>query len=235
MKYNFYTNILIMKSLIYRLISITIFGFIFGFKFALVAGTVALILYYTYDYLFSKIFHIRAENKGLVLFFTGLPCSGKSTLADEVYKYLSDRGFKAERLDGDIVRKGLLSNDLGFSKEDRNLNIQRVTFVSQMLSRNGVIVLASFVSPYEKTRQEIKEKVTNYIEVYVKCSADRCAERDVKGMWLKAKNGEIKDFTGYSAPYEIPVSPEIIVDTEKCLVSLNVHQIVNYLKMKRLI
>jgi len=235
MKYNFYINILILKSIIYRVISVTIFGLIFGFRFALLASSIAFILYYSYDYLFSKIFNIRAENKGFVLWFTGIPCSGKTTLADEVYKYLSDRGFKAERLDGDIVRKGLLCNDLGFSREDREKNINRITFVSKVLSRNKVIVLASFVSPYEKTRQKIRETVTNYIEVYVKAPSWTCAERDVKGMWKLAKEGKIKNFTGWSAPYEESINPEIIANTDKCTVSENAHQIVDYLKKRKLI
>ena len=122
-----YTKILLFKSILYRLISLAIFGAIFGYKFALYAGLLAFILYYGYDYIFSKVFHIRAENKGFVLWFTGLPCSGKSTLADAVNEYLKIRGFKTERLDGDVVRYGKLSDDLGFSKEDRDKILVELT------------------------------------------------------------------------------------------------------------
>jgi len=154
------------------------------------------------------------EHKGFTLWFTGLPCSGKSVLADALANDLKRKGMKVERLDGDIVRKSL-TRDLGFTEEDRNKNIERVTFVAKLLTRNGVAVLASFVSPYNKIRAYSREEIGNYILVYVKCPVEVCEERDVKGMFAKARAGEIKDFTGIDHPFEEPDSSDIIVDTDK--------------------
>lgn len=154
------------------------------------------------------------EHKGFTLWFTGLPCSGKSAVADRVAEILRERGMKVERLDGDIVRKSL-TKDLGFSKEDRDENIRRVTFVAKLLTRNGVAVLTSFVSPYHEIREESRREIGNFIEVYVKCPVDVCIERDIKGMYVKALKGEIKDFTGVSDPYEEPQNPEILLETDK--------------------
>ncbi|MFX1413264.1 MAG: adenylyl-sulfate kinase [Promethearchaeota archaeon] len=154
------------------------------------------------------------EHKGFTLWFTGLPCSGKTVLADAVAKDLKNRGMKVERLDGDIVRKSL-TRDLGFSEEDRNMNIERVTFVAKLLSRNGVAVLASFVSPYNKIRDYSRNEIGDYILVYVKCSLEVCEQRDVKGMFAKARAGQIKDFTGIDHPFEVPNHADIIVETDK--------------------
>ena len=154
------------------------------------------------------------EHKGFTLWFTGLPCSGKTTLADAVADDLRARGMKVERLDGDIVREGL-TRDLGFSKEDRAMNIERVTFVAKLLTRNGVAVLCTFVSPYNSIRRKSREEIGEYILVDVKATPESCAERDVKGMWAKAKAGEIKNFTGYDDPYEEPDNAQINVDTDK--------------------
>ncbi|MFX1375577.1 MAG: adenylyl-sulfate kinase [Promethearchaeota archaeon] len=154
------------------------------------------------------------EHKGFTLWFTGLPCSGKSVLADAVADELKKKGMKVERLDGDIVRKSL-TRDLGFTEEDRNMNIERVTFVAKLLSRNGVAVLASFVSPYNKIRAYSRKEIKNYILVYVKCSLEECENRDVKGMYAKARAGEIKNFTGIDHPFEDPDNPDIVVETDK--------------------
>jgi len=154
------------------------------------------------------------EHKGFTLWFTGLPCSGKTTLADIVADDLRVRGMKVERLDGDIVRKGL-TRDLGFSKEDRAMNIERVTFVAKLLTRNGVAVLCTFVSPYNSIRRKSREEIGEYLLVDVKATPEVCAERDIKGMWAKAKAGEIKNFTGYDDPYEEPDNAQISVDTDK--------------------
>jgi adenylylsulfate kinase len=152
--------------------------------------------------------------KGVTVWFTGLPCSGKTTVANRVADMLKKQGLKVERLDGDTVRKGLTS-DLGFSKEDRDENIKRITFVAKLLTRNGVIVLATFVSPYRERRQLTREEIGSFMEVYVRCSLEECIKRDVKGMYLKAMAGEIKDFTGVNDPYEEPLSPELVLDTDK--------------------
>jgi len=154
------------------------------------------------------------EHKGFTLWFTGLACSGKTVLANAVAEDLKKRGIKVERLDGDIVREGLTS-DLGFTQEDRNENIKRVTFVAKLLTRNGVAVLASFISPYNKIRVYSRKEIGNYILVYVKCPLEVCEERDVKGMYAKARAGEIKNFTGIDHPFEEPNHPDIIVETNK--------------------
>ena len=154
------------------------------------------------------------EHKGFTLWFTGLACSGKSVLADAVAEDLKMRGMKVERLDGDIVRKSL-TKDLGFTEEDRNMNIERVTFVAKLLTRNGVAVLASFISPYNKIRAYSRKEIGDYILVYVRCPLEVCEDRDIKGMYAKARTGEIKNFTGIDHPFEEPDSADIIVDTDK--------------------
>ena len=151
---------------------------------------------------------------GFTAWFTGIPCSGKTTIADRVAEILREKGYKVERLDGDIVRKGLTS-DLGFSKEDRDENIKRVTFVARLLTRNGVAVLATFVSPYRERRAKTRQEIGSFVEVYTRCPVEVCMERDVKGMYAKALAGEIKNFTGVNDPYEEPENPELILDTDK--------------------
>lgn len=168
------------------------------------------------------------EQKGFTLWFTGLPCSGKSAVADRVAGILKERGLKVERLDGDIVRQSL-TRDLGFSKEDRNENIRRITFVSKLLTRNGVAVLTSFISPYREVRAKAREEIGNFVEVYVKCSLEACIERDVKGMYKKAMNGEIKEFTGISDPYEEPLNPEILLESDKETLEESVEQVIQKL------
>jgi len=167
--------------------------------------------------------------RGVTLWFTGLPCSGKTTIADRVAELLRSRGVKVERLDGDIVRKSL-TKDLGFTKEDRDKNIERVTFVAKLLTRNGVIVLATFVSPYRERRQKTREEIGEFIEVYVKASLEECIRRDVKGMYKKALAGEIKNFTGVDDPYEEPLNPELVLDTERETVEESVHKVLAYLE-----
>jgi len=169
------------------------------------------------------------EQKGFVLWFTGLSGSGKTTLAKPVEEELRRRGLKVERLDGDIVRKSL-TRDLGFSKEDRDKNIERVTFVAKLLSRNGVAVLASFISPYRAVRQTVREETTNFIEVYVEVPLEEAIKRDVKGLYQKALNGEIESFTGVSDPYEEPLDPEIWVPTHLETVEDSVQRILTYLE-----
>lgn len=152
--------------------------------------------------------------QGFTLWFTGLPCSGKTTIADVVDKELQSRGLRVESLDGDEIRRHLCS-DLGFSKADRDTNIRRMGFIAKLLSRNDVATLGAFVSPYNEVRDHLRSEIENFIEVYVRCPVEVCIERDVKGMYKKALAGEIQNFTGISDPYEEPVSPEIVVDTDK--------------------
>ncbi|HEK84949.1 MAG: adenylyl-sulfate kinase [Candidatus Saccharicenans sp.] len=169
------------------------------------------------------------EQKGFTLWFTGLPCSGKSAVADRVAEILRSRNLKVERLDGDIVRKSLC-RDLGFSREHRNENIRRVTFVAKLLTRNGVAVLTSFISPYREIRDEARREIGEFIEVYVKCPLEVCMARDVKGMYQKAIKGEIKEFTGISDPYEEPLQPELVLETDKETLEESAQKVINCLK-----
>jgi adenylyl-sulfate kinase len=171
------------------------------------------------------------EHKGFTLWFTGLSGSGKSALADAVAEDLKSKGMKVERLDGDIVRKSL-TKDLGFTEEDRNRNIERVTFVAKLLTRNGVAVLASFISPYNKIRAYSRKEIGDYILVYVKCSLEVCEERDPKGMYKKAHAGEIKNFTGVDHPFEEPDNADIIVETDKQTLKESKAIILNILAQK---
>jgi len=172
---------------------------------------------------------MTTHEKGFVLWFTGLSGAGKTTLAMALEPELRKRGLRVERLDGDIVRQSLTS-DLGFSKEDRDKNIQRVTFVAKLLSRNGVAVLASFISPYRATRDWVRSEVTNFVEVYVEVPLETVIERDVKGLYKKALAGEIPNFTGVSDPYEPPLNPEITVNSATQTVEESVQIILNRLQ-----
>lgn len=173
-------------------------------------------------------------NDGYTLWLTGLSGAGKTTIALALEAKLKERGARVERLDGDVVREGL-TRDLGFSKEDRDKNIERVTFVAKLLSRNGVGVIASFISPYQAARDLARRETTNFIEVYVNASLDTCIQRDVKGMYAKAIAGEIKNFTGISDPYEAPENPELTLTTDAEPVEESVAKVLNYLEARGLI
>ena len=154
------------------------------------------------------------EQKGFTIWFTGLSGAGKTTIADAIEPLLRERGIsKLEKLDGDVVRTHL-SKGLGFSKEDRDTNIRRIGWVAEVLTRNGVCVLASAISPYREIRDEVRANVGDFVEVFVKCSIPELTRRDVKGLYEKAIKGEIKNFTGVSDPYEEPLNPDVTVDTE---------------------
>jgi adenylyl-sulfate kinase len=153
-------------------------------------------------------------HKGFTLWFTGLSGSGKSTVAGIIERRLRETGAKVETLDGDIVRRRL-SQDLGFSKEDRDTNVRRIGFVCELLSRNGVIAIVAAISPYRHTREEVRSKIQNFVEVYVECPIEVVAGRDVKGLYQKAMAGEIGNFTGISDPYEPPANPEVIVYSDR--------------------
>jgi len=151
--------------------------------------------------------------KGFTLWFTGLSGAGKSTLAVQVEKELKRRGMKVEVLDGDVVRTNL-SKGLGFSKEDRDINIRRIGFVCNLLTRNDAVAIAAAISPYKAIRDENRKMIGRFVEVYCECSLDELEKRDVKGLYKKARAGEIKGFTGIDDPYEAPDNPEITINSE---------------------
>jgi adenylylsulfate kinase len=168
------------------------------------------------------------KHQGFTVWFTGLPCCGKTTIADQVATLLKKKDYTVERLDGDVIRQGL-TNDLGFSKKDRDENIRRATFVAKMLTRNNVIVLATFVSPYREQRRNARKEIERFVEVYVRCPVEICMKRDVKGMYQKALEGKIKHFTGVDDPYEEPAHPELIIDTDKETVEDSVNKVLDTL------
>jgi adenylyl-sulfate kinase len=151
---------------------------------------------------------------GFVVWFTGLPSAGKSTLARLLERELCRRGWPVEVLDGDEVRQRL-TRGLGFSREDRDENIRRISFVARLLARHGVAAITAVISPYRATREEARREIGRFVEVYVKCALDTCVQRDVKGLYRRALAGEIANFTGISDPYEEPVVPEVTVETDR--------------------
>jgi len=176
----------------------------------------------------------KVTQQGFTLWLTGLSGAGKTTVAVALENELHQRGLLIERLDGDTVREGL-TRDLGFSKEDRDKNIERVSFVARLLSRNRVGVVASFISPYREARAKVRELTTNFIEVYVNAPLEVCASRDVKGLYAKAFAGQIQGFTGVNDPYEAPENPEIVLHTDKETLEESVGKIINYLEQHNLI
>jgi adenylylsulfate kinase len=157
------------------------------------------------------------QHPGLTVLFTGLSGAGKTTISHQVSKNLIRQGYKVEHLDGDLVRQ-TLTKGLGFSREDREENIRRIGFVAHLLTRNDVIVLISVISPYRNVREEIRAQIGAFIEVYVNASLAVCEQRDVKGLYRKARAGEIKQFTGIDDPYEPPLNAEVTCCTaEECL------------------
>jgi len=171
------------------------------------------------------------NQKGLVIWLTGISGSGKSTIAVELEKELTRIGKLVYRLDGDNVRQGLCS-DLGFSEEDRNENIRRISEVAQLFKDSGVITLVSFISPLKFMRKFARDRIGTdaFIEVYVKASVETCIKRDTKGMYKKAIAGQIKNFTGISATYESPENPDIVIDTENLTIDESVIIILNHIK-----
>lgn len=169
--------------------------------------------------------------RGFTLWFTGLSGAGKTTIAHAIEPILRERGLKVEILDGDVVRTNL-SKGLGFSKEDRDTNILRIGFVAHLLSRNGVAVITAAISPYREIRDQVRAQIGDFIEVYVKCPIEELVRRDVKGLYEKALKGEIQNFTGVSDPYEEPLHPEVIVETDRETVEESVAKILAVLEAK---
>ena len=180
----------------------------------------------------DKVLEDYLSKKGIVVWFTGLPVAGKTTIADAVSDVLRKKEIRCERLDGDILRKHI-TKDLGFSKKDREKNLERATFIAKILARNGVVVLSSFITPYESVRQKIRkelEKEATFIEVYVKASLETCKKRDYKGLYEKAEKGLIKNFTGISDPFEKPETPDLILDTENKTVEECKEEVLKYIE-----
>nr|WP_218082013.1 adenylyl-sulfate kinase [Anthocerotibacter panamensis] len=166
--------------------------------------------------------------KGVTVWLTGLSGAGKSTIATELEKQLKAMGLDLEALDGDIIRENL-SKGLGFSREDRDTNVRRIGFVCELLTRHKVIVLTSAISPYRSVRTELKERIGDFVEVFVNCPIEECINRDVKGLYKKAISGQIPHFTGISDPYEEPLDPDVVVYTHQETLLESVHKILHYL------
>lgn len=184
-------------------------------KVALVIGGIEvvlkIILYYFHERAWNKISYGKKEVQPSVIWFTGLSGAGKSTISEAVYERMKKKGLKVEHLDGDAVRS--IFPATGFSKEERNRHIKRVGFLASMLEKNGVFVIASFISPYKESRDFVRTLCSNFREVHVSTPLEVCEKRDAKGLYAKARKGEITQFTGIDDPYEIPQNPEITVDT----------------------
>lgn len=167
--------------------------------------------------------------KAFCMWFTGLPCSGKTTTAVALKAEFEKQGIKLVHLDGDVVRKGL-NSDLGLSPEDRDENNRRIIHVSEIVVKSNVPVFNSFIAPYKAIRDTAKEVIPNYIEVFVDTPIEECIKRDVKGLYAKAKAGEIKGMTGIDAPYEAPEDPEVVLETVDHTIEENVEILIDYLK-----
>ena len=187
-----------------------------------------------HNYQVSKLQRQKLLNQNsLLLWFTGLSGSGKSTIANALENKLHQEGIKTYALDGDNIRKGI-NNDLTFSPEDRKENIRRIAEVANLMVDAGVVVLAAFVSPYKKDRENIARIVgnDNFVEIFVNTSISECKNRDVKGLYKKAEQGEIKNMTGVSAPYEVPDNPDIEIRTEEEPIEESVQRIVDFISPK---
>ena len=179
-----------------------------------------------------------SKPKGFTVWFTGLSGAGKTTLAQTLVPELRARGLNVEVLDGDEVRTNL-SQGLGFTKEDRDTNIRRIGYVSRLLARNGVAVISAAISPYREIRDEVRQSIEaegiEFIEVHVKCPLEVLTERDVKGLYQKALAGEIKEFTGVSDPYEEPLHPEVVVQTDHESIPISARKILDQLHARKLL
>ncbi|AFY35408.1 adenylyl-sulfate kinase [Calothrix sp. PCC 7507] len=169
------------------------------------------------------------KRNGLILWLTGLSGAGKTTIAQRLENKLQEQAYLVELLDGDAIRQNL-SQGLSFTKEDRDINVRRIGYVANLLSRNGVIVIVSLISPYRAVRDELRYSTKNFFEIYVNTPIEVCEARDVKGLYAKARNGYIKSFTGIDDPYEEPLNPHITCDTTKETVDESVTKILHWLE-----
>ncbi len=167
-------------------------------------------------------------NQGFTVWFTGLPCSGKSTLAALLRKELKGKGLAAEILDGDEARQRL-TKGLGFSREDREENIRRIAYVAKLVTSVGGVAITAAISPYRTSRDEARAEIGRFVEVYVQCPIEVCIQRDCKGLYKRALQGELLNFTGVSAPYEEPVNPEVVVTTAQESQEQSLSHVIRYL------
>ncbi len=186
-----------------------------------------MLIFYLHERTWDKIRLGKKEVTPFVLWLTGLPASGKTTLANAVHKRLSSNGYKVERLDGDTVRSIFPST--GFSRDERNTHIQRVGFLASTLERNGISVVASFISPYQDSRSFARSLCRNFVEVHVSTPLEECEKRDTKGLYERARRGVIKNLTGIDDPYEVPGDPELTIDSARESVEKSVDKITKYL------
>lgn len=219
---------------IWATLTTMILVFIFTGKVAIAATVggvevvVKMLLYFIHERAWGRINAGKKTKKSAVVWFTGLSGSGKSTIAGSLYNSLQKRGLKVEHLDGDTVRD--IFPQTGFSKEARDQHIKRVGYLASRLEQNGVFVIASFISPYEEARNCVRNLCDNFIEVHVSTPLEECEKRDVKGLYAKARKGEIKCFTGIDDPYEAPLNPEIAIDTSNVSVDEACTRILNHIK-----
>lgn len=206
-----------------------VFAFTGKIEIALAIGGIEvvlkLILYFFHERAWNKIPFGRKEIQPSVIWLTGLSGAGKSAIGEEVYKKIKAKGYKVEHLDGDKVRD--IFPKTGFSKEERNRHIKRVGFLASMLEKNNVFVVASFISPYKESREFVRKLCSNYKEVHIATPLEVCEQRDVKGLYAKARAGEIKEFTGINDPYEEPENADIVVDTSNQSIEESVGEVMN--------
>ena len=193
-------------------------------------AVIKMIVYFVHERIWNKIKYGKKEVPAFVLWFTGLPLSGKTTIANGVYEKLKKEGIKIQRLDSKDVRS--LFPEVGFSREDRNRHIKRIGHLVSILEKNGISSVASFISPYKESRDFVRKQVKNFIEIYVKASVEACMKRDKNGMYEKALKGEIKNFTGISDVYEEPVHPDLVIDTDKVSPEEAINTVFGYVKNK---
>ncbi len=203
-------------------------------KIALYVGGIEVVLkmalYFLHERVWNNIRYGKKQLKPKIIWFTGLSGAGKTTIAEAVYKKIQAQGIKVEHLDGDKIRE--IFPKTGFSKEDRNRHIKRVGYLASMLEKNGISVVASFISPYKESRDFNRNLSENFREVYVSTPLEVCEQRDLKGLYAKARKGEITQFTGIDDPYEIPEHPEITVDTSNQTVEESVKEVMDQLNFK---
>lgn len=189
-----------------------------------------LVLYYGHERAWDYIRLGRREVEPAVLWFTGLSGSGKSTIAEEVFAQLKKRGYRTERLDGDTIR-GIFPQT-GYTREARDAHIRRVGYLASKLEGNGIFVVASFVSPYQDSRDFVRSLCKNFIEIYVSTPVEVCEQRDPKGLYARARRGEIQNFTGIDDPYESPTSAEVTVDTTNLTVAEAATKVLSHMHVR---